>query len=181
MRQWPKAAWPWDYLVSNVSMWLVPYRPHKTEKEPARKINLVIFNSRWESEELWGPQSTSRTELLKIWETLVKRIELSFCLECFQSLHPPHADRHAHTCTCTYTGAAVKCQWSHGFYFLLYLYNTFCFKPLVWQLLMVPLLLIEDKKLPVWELAQEGLWNEQKSEWNYIFIHIWLCCSSKLR
>lgn len=97
VRQWPKAAWPWDYLVSNVSMWLVPYRPHNTEKEPARKIKLVIFNSRWESEELWGPQSTSRTELLKIWETLVKRIELSFCLECFRSLHPPHADRHACT------------------------------------------------------------------------------------
>lgn len=73
---------PGIYLVPNVSLWLVPYRPHKTEEEPVRKntsrMKLVIFYSHRESGELWGPQSTSGTELLNFWETLVESVELSF-------------------------------------------------------------------------------------------------------
>lgn len=64
--RWPEAP-DWDHRVPNVSMRFVSYlitRNKSLWENPSCRMNLVIFNSRGEPEELWGPRSTSGTELL---------------------------------------------------------------------------------------------------------------------
>lgn len=58
----------------------------------------VILNSHREPEGLSEPQSTPiERELSKFLETLVECIELSFCLQSFQSPPPYHCTHSTHT------------------------------------------------------------------------------------
>lgn len=69
---------PIDRIKQNKSLW----------ERPLAGWSLLFLNSHWELEELWGAQSTSETELLKIWETFVSI--LNFPLSGMLSFSSPH-------------------------------------------------------------------------------------------